>query len=89
MTYKATNRTMTAVAKSLIANATGQAHWQAHKATAQSQPAKELAFCSAWVTVFRLTQLKYNTLLTDRGKGERTTWGLPKYGRTEVIFGFL
>ena len=50
---------------------------------------KSLPSCSAWVTVFRLTQLKCDTLLMDRGKGERTTGGLPKYGRTEVIFGFL
>ena len=39
----------------------------------RSQPAKELAFCSAWETVFKLTELKCNTLLTDREKGERTT----------------
>jgi len=52
-----------------------------------SQPAKELAFCSAWATVFRLTQLKCKTLITDRQKGERTTGGLPKYGLTLVIFG--
>lgn len=28
----------------------------------RSQPAKELAFCSAWATVFRLAQLKNATL---------------------------
>ena len=57
-----------------------------HNPRHRSQPAKELAFCSAWVTVFRLTKLKCKSLIPDRGKGERTTGGLPKYGRTEVIF---
>ena len=70
-----------------MANAASQAHWQApisHNTNAN--PAKELAFCSAWVTVFRLTHFKRNTLLTDREKGERTTLGLPKWGRTETLF---
>jgi hypothetical protein len=58
-----------------------------HNLLHRSQPAKELAFCSAWVTVFRWTQLKFKSLITDRQKGERTTGGLPKYGLTEVIFG--
>jgi len=35
---------------STLAGAQNQQH--------RSQPAKELAFCSAWVTVFRLTELK-------------------------------
>ncbi len=44
-----------------------------HNPRHRSQPAKELAFCSAWVTVFRWTQLKYKSLITNRQKGERTT----------------
>ena len=77
-------------AKSLIANAARQAHWQAQKThSTEANLPKSLPSCSAWVTVFRWTELKCNTLLTDRGKGERTTGGLPKYGLTEVIFGFL
>ena len=69
------------------ADAPSQAHLQGTQSQQHiSQPAKELAFCSAWATVFRLTELICNTLLTDRGKGERTTGGLPKYGLTKVIF---
>jgi hypothetical protein len=67
---------MTGVAKSLITNATRQAHWQAHKThSTEANLPKSLPSCLAWVTVFRLTQLKCKTLLTDRGKGERTTGG--------------
>ncbi len=67
--------------QSLIANAARQAHWQAHKANStEANLPKSLPSCSAWVTVFRLTQLKWNTLLTDRGKGERTTWGFMQVG---------
>ncbi len=57
-----------------------------HNPRHRSQPAKELAFCSAWVTVFRWAQLKYKSLITDIQKGERTTGGLPKYGLNNVIF---
>jgi hypothetical protein len=54
----------------------------------RSQPAKELAFCLAWVTVFRLTQLKLQHSIKDREKGERTTWGLALLGQDVVIFFF-
>jgi hypothetical protein len=74
--------------KSRIANATRQAHCQAHKTySTEANLPMSLPACSAWVTVFRWTELNCKTLLMDRGKGERTTGGLPKYGRTEVIFG--
>jgi hypothetical protein len=64
---------MTAVAKSLIVNATRQAHWQAHKTNrTKANLPKTSPSCSAWVTVFRRTQLKCKFLITDRGKGERT-----------------
>jgi len=56
---------------------------QQHK----SQPAKELTFCSTWVTVFRWTQLKCKSLITDRGKDERTTKVLLQAGRDVETIG--
>ena len=81
---------MKQLAKSLIANAARQAHWQVRKT--HSIPiaigTKELAFCSAWVTVFRLTQLKCKPLLTDREKGERTTGDFVQAWHDVVSFSF-
>ena len=82
-----TKGTMCEVSNSQRYKASTLAGTQTHSTEANLP--KSLPSCSAWVTVFRWTELKCNTLLTDRGKGERTTGGLPKYGRMEVIFGFL
>ena len=64
-------RTISEVSNSQPIN---QAHWQAHKTySTEANLPKSLPSCSAWVTVFRLTQLRCNTLQRDREKGERTT----------------
>jgi hypothetical protein len=73
--------------KSRIANATRQAHCQAHKTySTEANLPMSLPACSAWVTVFRWTELNCKTLLMDRGKGERTTEVFAKAGRTEAVF---
>jgi len=62
--------------------------YKAHKADTQKPTLqKSLPCANAQATLCGSTQTH---IVDDRGeKGVRTTGGLPKYGQTEVIFGFL
>jgi len=77
-------------AKTQIANAAMQAHLQAHKThSTEANLPKSLTSCSAWVTVLRLAQLKYNIQQTDIVKGERITGSFESAGTTNKYSSFV